>query len=300
MEPAVKTALLQLYLRRVIKNNEQAKVRTGVSVVNAESGQSLFGHNLDEEHFAASVNKVPIAILVLNDVRSGKLQFNQTLTWTASDVRGGAGVYDQPGAPMSATVQDLLFDMLNPSGNTAVRVFVNHAFGGAVATNERFRQELNLQHTYLQPLQGTSFYVGNTSSREAMQNMRTLLSVSDGYTDFVKNALVTNIYTDFGVRSQLAGNDYIILANKVGILDDPEGNNRHDVGIIYNTKTGKSYGFSFLTTAPGEAYNYPTAQAGVSLADMGRAVLRYSGDRAVQESALPNSSSREPEERIRF
>ena len=45
---------------------------------------------------------------------------------------------------MQATVKDLLFDMLNPSGNTAVRVFVNQSLGGADAVNERFKSELSL------------------------------------------------------------------------------------------------------------------------------------------------------------
>lgn len=299
MEPAVKATLLQMHLRRAVMENERTGINTGVSVVNAETNHPLFSHNLDQEHFAASINKIPIAILVLNDLRSGQLQFDQTLTWTAGDVRGGGGVFDQANAPMSATVEALLLDMLKPSGNTAVRVFVNHAFGGALTVNQRFQQELGLQHTYLQPQQGTSFYVGNTTAREAMANMRTLLSGDDDYVDFVKTAMVTNPFTDYGVRSQLAGNDYIVLSNKVGILDDPEGNNRHDVGIIYNTKTGKSYGYAFLNTAFGENYNLPTARAGVSLADMGRAVLRFSGDKANQERALPGHTPRS-EHRVRF
>lgn len=151
--------------------------------------------------------------------------------------------------------------------------------GGAVAVNERFSSELGLQHTYLQPLDGTRFYVGYTTAREAMKNMQELLKSNDQYQKLVKKALSTNIYTDFGVRSQLAGNDYIVLANKVGILDDVEGNNRHDVGLIYNTKTHKAYGFAFLDTAFGEPYNTATAQAGIALADMGKGLLRFSGDK---------------------
>ena len=237
-------------------------------------------HNLDTEQFAASVNKLPIAQLALNDLRAGKLTLGQQLSWPASDVRAGAGVYDQADAPTQASVQDLLYDMLNRSGNTAVRVFVNQAMGGAVAVNERFKAELGLQHTYLQPLDGNRFYVGNTTAREAMKNMQSLLGGDDQYQQLVRNALATNIYGDYGVRSQLAGNDYIVLANKVGILDDPEGNNRHDVGLIYNTKTHKSYGYAFMNTAQGEAYNAATSQAGVSLADMGKGALRYAGDKA--------------------
>jgi beta-lactamase class A len=250
-----------------------------------QSQQAIVGHNLDTEQFAASVNKIPVAQLVLNDLRSGKLQFDQVLAWQPSDVRGGLGVYDQPGAPLEATVEDLLFDLLNPSGNTAVRILVNQGLGGAAEVNTRWTSELNLQHTYLQPVDANRFFLGNSTARESLQVLRQLLSVNDTYGKFVKNALATNVYTDYGVRSQLAGNDYIVLANKVGILDDSEGNNRHDVGVVYNTKTQKAYGYSFMNTAPGEAYNTPTAQAGVSLADMGKGLLRYAGDKPVKDNA---------------
>jgi beta-lactamase class A len=226
---------------------------------------------------------VPVAELVLNDLRAGRLHFDDQLAWSADDLRAGAGVYDQAGAPLQASVKDLLFDMLNPSGNTAVRVFVNRALGGAAAVNERFSGELGLQHTYLQPLDGTRFYVGNTTAREAMKNMQNLLAGGDQYQTFVKQALATNIYTDYGVRSQLEGNNYIVLANKVGILDDPDGNNRHDVGLIYNTQTNKAYGYALMNTAHGESYNTATAQAGISLADMGKALLRFSGDKPVKQ-----------------
>jgi beta-lactamase class A len=286
-----KAIALRLYLQRSIAQNEKSGILTGIAVSDLQSQTFLTNHNGDTEQFAASVNKLPIAALVLRDLRDGKLTLDQTLTWTATDVRGGAGVYDQPGAPTQATVESLLFDMLNPSGNTAVRVFVNQAFGGAVAVNTRFRSELGLRHTYLQPQQGNTFYVGNTTPNEALLNITTLLQGSDRYQQLVKNALATNIYTDYGVRTQLAGNDFITLSNKVGILDDAEGNNRHDVGIIYNTTTHKSYAYAFMNTAYGAAYNLPTSQAGVSLADMGRGVLRYSGDtRTGTEKALRDAA----------
>ena len=294
-----KTLRLRHYVERIIAKNEKLAVTTDVSIIDLQSGQSIVGHNLDTEQFAASVNKVPIAQLVLNDLRAGTLQMSTVLTWTAGDVRAGAGVYDQPGAPLQATVQDLLFDMLNPSGNTAVRAFVNGHLGGAVAVNARFVNELNLQHTYLQPLDATRFYVGNSTARDAAKSVQVLLSNQDTYGTFVKNALVTNIYTDFGVRTQLAGNDFITLANKVGILDDVDGNNRHDVGIIYNTKTHKSYVYAFMNTAFGPAYNTATAQAGISLADMGGGVLRYAGDKSTSNT-IKSFKGHSPEHRVRY
>jgi beta-lactamase class A len=289
MGQAFKNVLLRTYVERIIAKNEKLGVTTDVSIVDMQSQHALVSHNLDVEQFAASVNKLPVADLVLADLRSGKLHMDQTLTWAPSDVRAGEGMYDQPGAPLQASLQDVLFDMLNRSGNTAVRILVNKTLGGAAAVNTRIVNELQLNHTYLQPVDSDRFYLGNSTARDSLNAIQRLLSVNDTYGAYVKNALVTNIYTDYGVRTQLAGNDYIVLANKIGILDDVDGNNRHDVGLIYNTRTHQTFGYSFMTTAPGENWETPTAQAGASLADMGEAVLRVAGDKPVQQQSQPKT-----------
>jgi hypothetical protein len=120
-----------------------------------------------------------------------------------------------------------------------------------------------------------------------MWSLKELVTKNDEPGTFVKNALASNIYANYGTRSQLAGNDFISLVNKVGIDDDQSGNSRHDVGIISNAKTGKAYAYAYLLTAPanGEA---ATGQAVQSLQDMGRYLLRYSGDKAAQQ--LPQTS----------
>ncbi len=270
---------LRHYVDTVIAKNEQSNVTTDVSIVDMQSQKAIEAHNLDTEQFAASINKLPVALLLLHDLRSGGVILNQQITWTADDVRGGNGVFDQPGAPTQGSLKDLMYDMLNRSGNTAVRVLVNNVLGGAAHTNDRFKNELKLDHTYLQPLDDTHFYLGNSTARDSLNVMKKIGDKQDAYGSFVRNALATNIYTQFGVRSQLdTDNEDIVLVNKVGILDDPTGNNRHDVGIIYNTKTHKSYGYSIMTTAPGASTDQPTAQAGVSLANIGEGMLQFASD----------------------
>lgn len=294
-DPNVKKAWLQTYLARIIRQNEKAGVTTSTYVVDLRSGQSITNHKVNKEHFAASLNKLPIAQLTLRDLQSGKLSYDQVLTWSAEDVRAGAGIYDQEGAPTQATVKDLLYDMLNRSGNTSVRILVNQGAGGADVVNKRFKQELGLRHTYLQPVDASRFYLGNTTARESLSSIQSLLQGSDRYTKFIKNAMATNIYSEYGVRSQLAGNNYITLANKVGLLDDPSENNRHDVGIIYNSTTKKSYAYAFLNTTPGEPGSPALVQATGSVAEMGRGILRYSGDKLQKPNEAPLSNELTPE-----
>ena len=276
---SIKNAVLRYRIQQVIKANTEAGVSvTSADIYDFQAHKTIVQENQDAVHFAASINKLPIAWLALQDLRAHKFNLTDTVTWQASDVRGGYGVYDQPGAPTSATVQDVLYDMLNRSGNTAVRVIVNYKLGGAAAVNDRLATYPQIPNTRLQPLDATRFYVGNSTAKESLWVMTQLMSKNDSYQQFLKNAMAANIFTDFGVRTQLAGNDYIVLVNKVGILDDPDGNNRHDVGIVYNTKTHKSYGYSFMTTAPYENTT-GTAQAQTSLGTMGKDVLRLNGDK---------------------
>lgn len=275
----IKKLILGYLVKRSIRQNEAQHVATGVQIMDLQSEQPILSHNIDTQHFAASINKVPVALLVLKDLRASALDLDQMMTWQASDVRGGFGLYDQPGAPLQAPLRDVLFDMLNRSGNTAVRVLVNQGLGGAAAVNEKWMHIPQLTNTRLQPLDGNRFYLGNTTAQDSLWAITELTrNGNEAYTQFMKNALATNIFTDFGTRSQLAGNDYIVLVNKIGLLDDPEGNNRHDAGIIYNKRTHKSYAYSFMTTSPYEDAD-ATARADESLKEMGRYTLRFSGDR---------------------
>ena len=301
----VKEATLQKLIDGSIKQDEALSIITGVRIQDMQDGHVIVDHNSSTQQFAASINKLPVALLVLQDLRSHKLSMTQTMTWLPSDVRGGYGVYDQPGAPTSASLQDVLFDMLNHSGNTAVRVLVNYGLGGAAAVNTRWAQYSQLNDTRLQPLDGPGnrFYLGNSTPSDSMWAMWVLFDHSDQYSHFIKHALATNIFTDYGVRSQLAGNNWIVLVNKVGILDDPTGDNRHDVGIIYNKKKHVSYAYSFMTTSP-ESNAAATPQAEQSLKDMGADLLRFAGDtqKSASHAASPLAASNalKPEQKVLY
>jgi len=270
--------ILKWLTGKVVDQNESQHISTGVSLYDFQQSEYFYNRGEEKEHFAASVNKLPVSLLVLEDLRLGETVLNQTVTWSETDRRDGAGVYDQVGSPTSATVREVLHDMLNRSGNTAVRILVNKILGGGAAVNERLSQIPDIPHTRLILLDADRFYLGNTTSKEAMIVLKKLVvDTPDQYSNYLKELLQTNIYTDIGVRSQLSDNGYIILVNKVGQLNDPDGSNRHDVGIVYNTKTHKTYGFSYLTTTPYNDGATPVA-AEDSLKTMGRMFLRFSGD----------------------
>ncbi len=290
----IKNAAVRYQLDQLVKQNESQYIITSVQLTDVQTGQTVYSHDADTSQFAASLNKIPVAFLLLQDLRSGKIHLNDTINWTASDVRAGYGVYDQAGAPTSATIQQLIQDMLNRSGNTAVRVLVDKtSLDGPIAVNARLEQYPKLVQTRLQLVSATGFYLGNTTASEGTWLMQQVQKTKDNYEKIMQNAMATNIFTDYGVRSQLAGNSYIQLANKVGILDDNDaGTNRHDEGIIYNSNTHHSYAYSLMTTNFSPDYS-ATAPAEKSLQDMGMVILRYAGDKPVT-AMTPKAQSTTP------
>jgi beta-lactamase class A len=272
----------EIYLRHLvdgsIKQNESQHITTGVEIYDMQSKRTIVSHNADKEQFAASINKLPVSLLLLEDLRANKVAMDQMITWTADDRRGGFGDFDTPDSPLKAPLRDLVYDMLNHSGNTALRVIVNNALYGPQAVNDRLETKPQLSHTRLQLLDETHFYLGNSTPHDSLWAMQQLMAKQDRYAKFMKDAMSDNIFTDFGVRSQLGDSDYALLVNKIGLLDDVEGNNRHDVGIIYNKKNHKSYAYALMTTAPyDENDTAATVQADRSLKDMGQYMLRYAG-----------------------
>jgi beta-lactamase class A len=287
IQTVIKDTILKYYLEKDIRKNNAEQIISSLTVQDLQTHRYIMQHNESTEHFAASVNKLPVTMLTLEELRSGAYTMDTILTWQASDRRAGAGVFDQSNSPLQAPLKDVLFDMLNHSSNTSVRVLVNKVLGGNQAVNARFASVPQIPHTRLIYVDDDRFYLGNTTSKEALWVLAKVLSQQDTYGAFVKNALATNIFTSYGVQA-VPRSDFIVLANKMGQLNDPDGNNRHDVGVIYNTRTHKSYGYSLLTTSPNASVT-ATVRAEASLQSMGGLILRYAGNKAT--STAPSQAA---------
>lgn len=283
---SVKRLLLANSLKKTVKSNEKQTIVTSVTAYDLTDKKLIYAHDVDAQHYAASTQKIPVVELVMQDLRAGKITLDTALTWSETDRRAGAGVYDAAGSPTTGTVRDVIFDMLNKSGNTAVRVLVNNVLGGAQATNDRLAAYPQLKVTRLQPLDSNRFFVGYTTAREASYIFYEFYRHDDQFAAFAKNALATNIFNDYAVRSQIQNPDKMTVIDKQGMLNDPEGNNRHDIGVIKNKKTGHQVLYTLYTTSPGESGETLIAPAEDSLKAMGRAMLQYDGD----TSARPQDS----------
>jgi beta-lactamase class A len=279
---SVKRILLAAALNKTAKANDRQTITTSVTAYDLTDHKLIYTHNIDFEHYAASTQKIPIVTLVLQDLRAGKVTMDTILNWSDIDRRDGAGVYDAVGSPTTGTVRDVIFDMLNRSGNTAIRILVNKVLGGAAATNDRLAAYPQLKVTRLQPVDADRFLVGYTTARESAFMFNMFYQETDGDTEFAKHALATNIFNDYGPRSQVQDHDKMVVIDKQGMLNDPEGNNRHDIGVIRNTQTHHEILYTLFTTSPGDSGLTLIAPAEESLKTMGRSLLSYEGDTAAQ------------------
>lgn len=288
-----KRLILRLQLARQVQRNEKSNIDTSVIAYDLTDNKPIYSHNTDYQHYAASVSKLFITSLLLEDLKAGKTTLATKVTWNATDRRDGAGVYDVVGAPVTATVGDVLFDMLNRSSNTSVRVIVNKVLGGANAVNARYASEYpNLKVTKLQPVSETGFLLGYTTASETDFILNRLYRQTDQYWAFAKHALATNIFDEYGPRSQVQDSAHITVIDKQGQLNDPEGNNRHDVGVIENSKNGHKIRYVLMTTNYEQPAGSVTDQATASLQAFGTDLLRFEGDKAprTQENSLKMQS----------
>lgn len=284
----IKTRILQFQVAKSIIANEKANVTTGALMRNLNTQKTFVNYEENTKHFAVTTNKMAIAHLLVQDLDSGKI-VNPTLPLPPADQRiPGTGKYDQPDAPNQASLKELFFDMLNRSGNTAVRVLVD-AMGGPTAVNDRLAQIPEIPNTRLVPVgQDGRFFMGDTTTKEALFLLEQMYFHNGVNADFVKQALRTNIFSDYGVRSQLGDTDRIVLTNNTGMLNDPDGNSRHDIGIVRNYRSGISYSYAIMTTSRS---SNATARAETSIQEMGRTLLRFAGDKREDARKSPTSPS---------
>lgn len=285
-----KRLVLKLQLMKQIYDNQKKGIDTSVIVYDVTDKKQISSYNTEYVHWAASLSKLFVTSLLLEDLRAGNITLDTVVSWDQSDRRAGAGQYDTDTSPLSATVHDVLFDMLNRSGNTAVRIVVNKMLGGAAAVNTRYESQYpQLEVTRLLPVDANRFLLGYTTPKEVDFILNKLYSQTDSYASVVKNALATNIFNDYGPRSQVKDKDNITVMDKQGQLNDPEGNNRHDVGVIENAKNGHKLRYVLMTTNFEQPAGEVTDYATTSLQEFGKDMLRFEGDRtphASQENTL--------------
>lgn len=262
-------------VRKIRKVYQRETRRAGgqwLSYVTLHSGENeptvVIDENRDTEIHAASVNKLAMALAVMDKVDRGELALDQRLELTASDIENDpdtSGTWHlQKVYGDRLTLANILVNLLIASENSALpliaRVCPRDELNGILA-DKGFTVTRVAENEEDPDL----FFHGNTTPAE----MHRLLTGLAGHTllspescDFLLSIMrwTEPGYTD-GIRRVMSSQERIRVAAKYGAYED----RRHEVGVIYDHDGAPTLIFSLFAGQLGDTENYgathPAVQA---------------------------------------
>lgn len=227
----------------------------------------------DEIVQAYSVNKIPVASVVLDKIDRGDLKLDDQVSVTEDIVIPNSdGIFSLDGAyPSQVTVGHMLAALLTVSDDTAVRLC--GLLCPAKEINDRL-VAMGFPNTQVDPVSNPNrFYLGQTTPREMHDLLQKLVTgglLSAGSTEFMLNLLRSPIAFTDGVRLQMSTNERFRVATKAGWLAD----GRNEAGVMFDTAGSPVLTYSMFAHDLGDVDNFTATHPAVAArAEMGRAFL---------------------------
>lgn len=248
--------------------------RAYVSVSDADgTPQAAVDDDADTVVPAYSVNKIAVAVAVLDRIDRGLLALDTTVEVTADIVvPDGDGVFGLDGGyPSRVTIGHVLATLLTISDDTAVRLC------GLVAPGHEVNALLadrGFAHTRVEPAADPHrFHLGTTTARETHELLRRLACgrlVSAAATAYLLGILRSPIAATDGVRRTMSSAERRRVATKAGWYAD----GRHEAGIVFDRADRPALTYALFACGQGDDGNvgatHPAVQARAAL---GRAFL---------------------------
>ena len=245
-----------------------------VTAVEGGTWKNVIADDIDFVIEGASVQKLAVALAVLDKVDRGLQSLDQKLDLPESIILDGSGTYHlQAAFGDDLTIANFLVAMLQVSDNTAVRMC------GRVAPGPEINEILaakGFTHTRVEPVEGNPnrFYLGTTTPREMHTLVKgladqTLLSASSTQAMLRVMRWSEVGYVD-GVRRNMSSAERA----RIGIKYGANGDLRHEVGVIFDTAGAPVLVFSYFADQVGDEDNYGATNPAVQAhAVLGRAML---------------------------
>ncbi|MEU2614857.1 serine hydrolase [Micromonospora sp. NPDC007271] len=256
---------------RVAEAYQREKTRAGgnwysyVSVAGAGGApQAAVQERADTVVEAYSVNKIAVAVAVLDKVDRGLLSLDQRVEVTgAIVVPGGDGIFGLDNAyPSSVTLGHALAALLTISDDTAVRLC------GLVCPAAELNQILvakGFPNTQVEPVANPNrFFLGTSTARETHDLLQSLVAgtlLSPASTTFLINSLRSPIAFTDGIRRTMSSDERARIATKAGWFADA----RHEAGIIFDRAGAPVLTYVLFADGQADAGNFgathPAVQA---------------------------------------
>ncbi|GIG92263.1 serine hydrolase [Plantactinospora endophytica] len=239
-----------------------------IAMVNAAGAlEVVVADDVDKVTHGYSVQKLAVAVAVMDKIDRGELRLDQKLDLTADIILGGTGIYFLHTVwGDDITVANFLTALLLVSDNTAVRMCGRVV--PALEINEILASK-GFTHTRVEPVANPNrFFLGVTTPRETHDLLwrlanKTILTPRSA--DFLLGILRwINGYHD-GVRRNMSSAERSRVATKYGADYDELGAARHEAGIMFDAAGAPTLTYAMFADSLRDLDNYgathPAVQA---------------------------------------
>jgi beta-lactamase class A len=244
-----------------------------VTVLDGAGAVTAVDQNATAIRTAASMNKLGIALGVLDKIDRGELALDHRITLDADIILTGSGFYfHQTAYGDELTVANILVALLMPSDNTAVRLC------GLVCPPAEINATLEAKgftDTRVIPsdTNPNRMWLGNTTTAETNELLARLAAgelLSQRSTRFMLGVLRGLSGYHDGFRRNMSSAERSRVAMKYG-ADDA---NRNEAGVVYNASGRPALVYSFMAQIQGHDSNYGATHPVVEAhARMGRSMF---------------------------
>ncbi|MFY1693224.1 serine hydrolase [Plantactinospora sp. WMMB782] len=243
-----------------------------IAMVNSTGAlETVVADDVDRVTHGYSVQKLAVAVAVMDKIDRGQLRLDQKLDLTADIILGGTGIYFLHTVwGDDVTVANFLTAMLLVSDNTAVRMCGRVV--PALEINEILAAK-GFTHTRVEPVANPNrFFLGVTTPRETHDLLWRLANktiVTPKSANFLLGILRwINGYHD-GVRRNMSSAERSRVATKYGADYDELGAARHEAGIMFDAAGAPTLTYAMFADSLGDLDNYgathPAVQAHAAL-----------------------------------
>ena len=247
--------------------------------------ESVIEDGADHVVHGYSVQKLAVAVAVMDKIDRGELRLDRRLDLPANLILGGSGIYflhtvwgDE------LTIANILTAMLLVSDNTAVRMCGRVV--PALEINEILAAK-GFVHTRVEPVADPNrFFLGTTTPRETTDLLirladRTLLAPAS--CDFLLGILRwINGYHD-GIRRNMSSGERSRVATKCGADFNTLGAARHEAGIMFGADGSPALAYGLFAEGLSQLNNYGATHPAVEAhAVLGRVLFD-----AIKDPTMP-------------
>jgi beta-lactamase class A len=241
-----------------------------------DSGAAIVEDDADHAVPGYSVQKLAVAVAVLDKVDRGRLDLGHKVDLTADVIAGGSGTYRLNTVwGDRITIANVLVAMLLVSDNTAVRLC------GSLCPTAELNDILAAKgflDTRVEPGSGPDrFFLGTTTPRETQDLLRrladrTLLSARS--CTFLLSILRAKDGYHDGIRRAMSSRERGRVATKYGADFNSLGASRHEAGLMFGADGAAALVYGFFAEGLPDLSNYGATHPAVEAhAVLGRALF---------------------------